>query len=157
VRLSGHGISIELPARWTGRVFRRPAGNATLHAGDFQLALDDGEFGDSSTGRMPRGGSFVALVEYLPGEGLQPGQGLFAAHRIRLPLEPREFNVHGLAHRRPGQAGAQQFFTASGRPFCLYVVVSGPASARRQQLPVLNRGLRSLRIDQLGGGAAVPT
>lgn len=157
MRLAAHGIEIQLPARWTGRVFRRPAGNCTLHAGDFQLALDDGEFGDASTGRMPPRATFLALTEYLPGEGLNAGHGLFSAARIRLPLEPRTFSVRGLAHRRPGQVGAQQFFTASGRPFCLYVVLSGPAPARRHQLPMLDRVLRSLRIDQLAGGAGTPT
>ena len=48
-----HGIRIELPAGWSGRVFRAAGGLATLHAGDFQLPLDDGEFGDRSTGAMP--------------------------------------------------------------------------------------------------------
>ena len=56
MRLAAHGISIELPPRWSGRVFRRAGGGATLHAGDFQLALGDGEFGDASTARDAAGG-----------------------------------------------------------------------------------------------------
>ena len=60
--LKAHGLRIELPRGWSGRVFKRPAGGATLHAGDFQLPLDDGEFGDRSTGMMPIGSSFLALT-----------------------------------------------------------------------------------------------
>ena len=56
------------------------------------------------------------------------------------------FRSTGLAHPRPGQAGVQHFFTAAGRPFCLYVVVSGPRSERRRQLALLGHVLRSLRI-----------
>ena len=53
--LEAHGLRIELPRGWSGRVFRREGGGATLHAGDFQLPLDDGEFGDQSTDVMPHG------------------------------------------------------------------------------------------------------
>jgi hypothetical protein len=127
-------------------VFKRAAGGATLHAGDFQLPLDDGEFGDRSTAVMPGGGSFLVLTEYRTGAGLEPGQGLFASRRVPTALDPAAFSRRGLAHPRPGQAGTQHFFTAAGRPFCLYVVVSGPRSERRRQLAVLGRVLRSLRV-----------
>jgi hypothetical protein len=127
-------------------VFKRAAGGATLHAGDFQLPLDDGEFGDHSTAVMPSGGSFLTVTEYRPGAGLTPGQGLFAPRRMPTTLDPTAFSSRGLAHPRPGQAGAQHFFTTAGRPFCLYVVVSGPRSERRRQLAVLGHVLRSLRI-----------
>jgi len=145
--LEAHGLRVELPQGWSGRVFRRPAGGATLHAGDFQLPFDDGEFGDASTGLMPAGASFLALTEYLPGAGLEPGVGLFAARSIPRALDPTALRRTGLAHPRPGQAGAQHFFTTAGRPFCLYVVVSGPRSERRRQLPAISAVLRSVRID----------
>jgi hypothetical protein len=153
--VAAHGLRIDLPPRWTGRVFRRPGGNATLHAGDFPLALDDGEFGDSSAARMPAGATFVVVTEYVPGAGLEPGHGLFAPRRVHLPLEPRAFSSRRLAHPRRDQAGTQQFFTAAGRPLCLYVVLAGAAGHRRRQLPVLNRVLRSLRVAPLGGGGGV--
>jgi hypothetical protein len=158
VILAAHGVRVQLPARWTGRIFRRPGGNATLHAGDFPLALGDGEFGDASTARMPAGATFVVVTEYVPGAGLQAGRGLFSPPRIDLPLEPRAFATSRLAHPRHGQAGTQQFFTSAGRPFCLYVVLAGTARERRRQLPVLDRVLRTLRIDPLGaGGSGRPT
>ncbi len=146
MRIEAHGLRIELPHGWSGRVFRRAAGNATLHAGDFSLALDDGEFGGRSTARMPAQASFIALVEYLPGTGLEPGRGLFASRRIPRPPDPAAFNANGLAHPLPGQAGMQHFFTASGRPFCLYLVLAGGRGIRRRQLAVLDHALRTLHI-----------
>ena len=128
------------------RGFAAPGGVGTLHAGSFQLALDDGEFGDASTGLMPDVAAFLAVTEYVAGGGLRPGEGLFAPRRISLPLDPAGFGERRLAHRRPGQVATQHFFTASERPFCLYAVISGPRAARRGLLLTLDRVLRSLQI-----------
>ena len=128
-------------------MFRADDGLATLHAGDFQLPLDDGEFGDRSTGAMPGVATFLALTEYAAGAGLTPGVGLFAPRRIPLPLDPTSFGASRLQHPRPGQVGTQHFFTASRRPFCMYAVLAGPRHARRGQLLALDRVLRSLRIE----------
>jgi len=144
--LEAHGLRIELPRGWSGRVFKRPAGGATLHAGDFELPLDDGEFGDQSTAVMPSSSTFLALTEYRPGAGLEPGRGLFAHRRVPTVLDPTSFSARGMAHPRPGQVGRQEFFTASGRPFCLYVVISGARSERGRRLAALGAVLRSLRI-----------
>jgi hypothetical protein len=144
--LAAHGISIELARGWSGRVFRRAGAGATLHAADFHLALGDGEFGDASTASMPAGASFIALTEYLPGAGLEPGKGLFAARRIPSRLDPSAFSSRGLAHPRPGQVGMQRFFAASGRPFCLYVVLAGSRAGRRRQLARVDHVLGTLRL-----------
>jgi hypothetical protein len=40
----------------------------------------------------------------------------------------------------------QHFFTAAGRPLCLYVVIAGGRGARRAQLLVIDRVLASLRV-----------
>jgi hypothetical protein len=146
VILAAHGLTIELPPGWSGRVFSRSGDVATLHAGDFRLPLRDGEFGDQSTARMPATASFLALTEYRPGGGLEPEEGLFASRRIPLPLDPARFSPNGLAHPRPGQTGMQHFFSSAGRPFCLYAVVGGPHTSRRRQLLTLDHVLRSLRI-----------
>jgi hypothetical protein len=95
---------------------------------------------------MPDVASFIALTEYLAGSGLEPGSGLFASRRIPLPLDPTGFAASRLAHPRPGQAGMQHFFTASGRPMCVYVVIAGGRGPRRSQLLVLDRVLASLRV-----------
>jgi hypothetical protein len=148
VRLDAHGVRLSLPHGWSGRVFSRGARAATVHAGDFPLSLVDGEFGDTSTGRMPERAVFMALTEYRPGQGLEPGRGLFEAHRIPLPLDPAAFSTRGLQHHRPGQVGLQHFATLSGRPFCLYVVLAGPRRERGRRLPALDRVLRSLSVSR---------
>jgi hypothetical protein len=146
VILEAHGVRVELPRAWSGRVFARAGGIATLHAGDFPIALDDGEFGDRSTGLMPDEASFVALTEYRPGAGLEPDQGLFAHARIPRRLDPAQFTRTGLAHPRPGQVGTQHFFTSARRPFCLYVVIAGGRAARRHQLAVIDHVLGTVQI-----------
>jgi hypothetical protein len=152
LRLDAHGITIELPPGWSGRVFSRGGGIATMHAGNFTLALNDGEFGDSSTGAMHDGASFIALTEYRAGAGLKPGAGLFAPRRIPRRLDPTALKRTALAHPRPGQVGAQRFFTVAGRPFCLYVVLAGPRTNRRRQLAALEHVLSSLRIHEMDHG-----
>lgn len=143
MNLHAHGVSVRLPAGWSGRIFARDGGIAALHAGSFQVALDDGEFGERSTGLMPSQGAFVALAEYLPGRGLAPGRGLFAAGKIPRRLDPVALSESGLAHPRPGQAGLQRFFTTAGRPFCLYVVIAG----HRRHLRAVEAVLRTLQIE----------
>jgi hypothetical protein len=150
VIVEAHGLRLELPRGWSGRAFRRSEHIATLHAADFLLPGEDGEFGDHATAIMPAIGSFLALTEYEPGSGLKPDVGLFASRGIELPLDPADFSLRGLAHPRHGQAGMQHFFTSAGRPFCLYVVVAGPRTERRRQLPTLDHVLRSLRISPRG-------
>ena len=146
--LGAHAISLELPRGWSGRLFSRQPGTVTLHAGNFTLALPDGEFGDRSTGAMVPGASFIALTEYRPGAGLRAGAGLFASRRIPLPLDPTAFAQTGLAHPRPGQVGMQHFFTSGGRPFCLYVVLAGGRGHRRAQLASVDHVLSTVRIDR---------
>ena len=53
--LRAHGMSVDLPDGWEGRIFRRRHGDPTLHAGTFALPQDDGEFGSRATAAMPPG------------------------------------------------------------------------------------------------------
>ncbi len=153
MRLSAHGIGVELPPGWEGRVFRRPEGDPTLHAANFPLPARDGDFGTTATKDMPRGGVFVVLTEYRPGQGLEPGQGLFAPDAIPLPLELWQFRRRALLLARPDQAGFQHFFSADARPFCLYAVLRHTqgsrlraAAAAQRPVGALNRALASVAI-----------
>jgi hypothetical protein len=146
VILDAHGLTVALPHGWSGRLFSRAHGVATLHAGNFALALSDGEFGDASTAAMHPGSSFIALTEYRPGAGLEPATGLFAPRRIPRPLDPTAFAASRLAHQRRGQVGMQHFFTTAGRPFCLYVVLAPLHAGRRRQLLAVDHVLESLHI-----------
>ena len=95
VTLEAHGIAAELPQGWSGTIFRLAGGGATLHAATFTLVSDHSSFGDASTAVIPTGGSFLALTEYLPGGGLEPGVGLFAPRRFPRPLDPASLRVNG--------------------------------------------------------------
>jgi hypothetical protein len=151
-RLSAHGLHIDLPAGWEGRIYRRHGGDPILHAANYALPPSDGDFGSVATERMPPGGSFLVLSEYRPGQGLEPGKGLFAPRALPLPLEPRQFHPRTLHVGRAGQAGMQHFFTAGGRPFCIYAVVRpatrrGAVAAGPGQVAAINDVLGTVRFD----------
>jgi hypothetical protein len=165
VRVAAHGVAAELPAGWEGRIYARPVtapaisppplapgldgvteGHlATLHAANFALRGDEGEFGGEATIGMPAGGVFCSLIEYQPDDALVPGTGLFAEAEVPRLLAPADFHPDTMMAPRPGQAGVQRFFTAGARPFCLYAVL-GSRRRAPELVPQLNRVLGSLVI-----------
>lgn len=152
MRLAAHGIELDLPGGWEGRIYRVPGGDPILHAASFALPVKDGDFGSGATGAMPSGGAFLALKEYRVGPRLRPGMGLFAPAAVPLPLTPGHFHPRVLQVGRRGQAGFQHFFTTSRRPFCLYAVMAaganGLATAARapERMGEVNRILSTLKI-----------
>jgi hypothetical protein len=116
-----HGIEIDLPGGWEGRVYRRPEGQPILHAGNFALPAEDSDFGGEAIKRMHREGVFVVLAEHGPDA---VGQPLFAPEGIPLPLRAEDANPRAFERLVPGRAGIQKFFSHAGRPFCLYVVIA---------------------------------
>lgn len=96
---------------------------------------------------------FLALTEYVPGNGLRAGAGLFARRRHPRALKAEGFSPRALLLARPGQTGLQRFFTHRERPFCLYVVLGSSAQIEILLAP-LNRVLESVAIgatDPLAG------
>ena len=74
--------------------------------------------------------------------GLGPSEHVPGHHR-RYTAE----DLDRLQVMRPGHLGAQRFFTAAGRPFCLYAVVT-PARRRPAQLiGELGAVLATVRFD----------
>jgi hypothetical protein len=147
VVIAGHGISIDIPAGWEARIYRRDGAAPVLHAASFALHDGDGDFGAAATGRMRLGDSFAAMVEYLVDERLQPGIGLFAAEGVPPAPRLREFEPMQLEVTRPGQLGWQRFFTAAQRPCCLYAVIRPGAAAPAGMVAELGRMLKTLRLD----------
>jgi hypothetical protein len=155
VLIEGEGVAVELPAGWDGRMRRRALperrrragrrGLVTVHAANFPLPADDGDYGTRATSRMARAGVFATLIEFGPGEGLEPGRGLYRPRGVPRALAAEDFSAATMLRRLPGQAGAQRFFTAAGRPFCLYAVIG---SRRRAPalVPRLNDLLERIRI-----------
>ena len=150
MRVAAHGIAVDLPDGWEGRIFKRRQGDPTLHAGTFALPFDDGEFGSRATAKMPGGATFLTLTEYRPGQGLVPGRGLFEAPAIPLPIPKSRFRRNHLLVARAGQRGFQHFFTSGGRPFCLYTVINEPrVGAARADVGGVNDVLGSLAIEPI--------
>ena len=145
MRITGHGISIDLPTGWEGRIRRADPGGPVLHVASFALDEGDGAFGAAATGRMRDGDGFAALVEYCDAERVPPGVGLFAPARPR-PLHPRDFAAMQLQVTRPGQLGCQRFFTDAGRTLCLYAVIQPSWAGLEPIVDELARVLASLRV-----------
>jgi hypothetical protein len=145
VRVSGHGLSIEVPHGWEARIARRPESAPFLHIASFALRPDSGEFGAAVTERMGADAVFAALVEYRVDSQVTPGAGLFAPS-WRPRLRPGDFGRARLQVMRPGHLGSQRFFTQSGRPFCLYAVIF-PVRKRPERLAAeLSAALDTLRF-----------
>jgi hypothetical protein len=144
MRIAGHGIEIDLPDGWEGRIYRRPEGQPILHAASFALPADDGDFGSASVAGMPANGVFIVLAEFDP-DAL--GGPLFAHQGLPLPLRATDAHPRALQRLGRGRAGVQRFFTSGRRPFCLYVVIrSDPV--RAAQIDKANLLLRSLSITE---------
>jgi hypothetical protein len=131
-RLAAHGVAIDVPRGWEGRILRRTALNPTeqsrtvVHVASFPLPEERGDFGVGVTELMRSGDAFVSLFEYGP-ESV--GQPMFAAQGVP-HLTPELFSPRRLQRTLSGQVGCQLFFTANERPFCLYIVIAGRIHVR---------------------------
>jgi len=155
-RLDAHGLVADLPRGWEGEIFTRggvpdahragaaAAGAADppcLHAATFALPAGRGDYGSGAVELMGPGDVFVALLEF---DASSAGTPLFAASGPGV-LSAASFHPEQLQRTLPGQSGTQRFFTASGRPFCLYVAL-GSHSRRVQLLPRVNSFIAGLAI-----------
>ena len=168
--IAAAGLSADLPAGWDGEIFVRDLADAgtAAHAGaagpsepagskvvpfrgvarpvlqfaTFPLPVVRGDFGDGAVELMGPRDAFVALFEHGP-ESV--GTPLFATPRPPWPVPADAFGPNRLQHPLPGQVGAQWFFSAAGRAFCLYVVL-GSSTLRAVLLRHVNHVLATIRI-----------
>jgi hypothetical protein len=153
-RLFAHGIGIRLPRGWDGEIFLRdldgdPTDDVTdnrpvLHAANFALPRDRGDFGSTAVEVMGRPGVFLAVLEY----DADAAESALFANRFPRRLLVREFGPDNLQRPLPGQAGAQRFVRSGGRAFCIYAVL-GSYGLRRRLVPELNRVLETIDIEPL--------
>jgi hypothetical protein len=148
------GIEIDLPAGWEGRIFTPDPGaqpssrvavehtRPILHAANFALPVEIGDYGGGAVELMSSGHVFVALIDFGTAAANTP---LFANLGIPVPLRTEQFDPAALQRTLPGQSGTQQFFTTAGRGFCLYVVL-GANLLRGRLLPLVNDALVTLRV-----------
>lgn len=159
--LRGHGLGSTLPAGWDGRItvrnegrldaLRAPDGatafvaepHPVLHAANFALPEERGDFGSGAVELMGARDVFVVLFEYGADSTATP---LFAARGMPRRLAPSDFDESMLRQGIRGQAGFQSFFQESGRAFCLYVVL-GASAARAGLVPLVNQVLATVQID----------
>lgn len=151
--LRAHGITVDLPERWEGRIYRRaqpgadfalphnhasplgvhPAGTGWLdersypvtHLANFALPPRRGDYGTGAVERMDSRHIFLSLLEFGP-ECL--GTALYASQGMPAP-RAADFGAANLQRRLAGQAGYQRFFTAHARPMCLYIVLGSHRAA----------------------------
>ena len=155
-KLAAHGVSVQVPAGWEAELSTQPDAATldpalepspvllvVLHAANFSLPAERGDYGSGAVEIMDRNGIFASLVEFDPASA---ASSLFAGEGVPTRLEPGDFAPDQLHLSVPGQAGLQQFFHVGSRPFCLYAVI-GSHSLRAVLVPELNRVLSGLSVD----------
>ena len=154
--LAAHGVSIEVPAGWEAELSTQPdpstldpaaeplpAPLVVLHAANFSLPAERGDYGSGAVEAMDRNGIFAALVEF---DRASAATALFSTQGVPNRLAADDFAPDQLNVAVAGQSGQQQFFRVESRPFCLYAVI-GSHSRRGVLVPELNRVLSGLSID----------
>ena len=173
-QLGTQGVTVELPPGFEGRAVRRAIGpdesvggaraqagagaatsartNVVLHASTVPLPAEVGDFGSNAVDSLGPDDVFLAVFEY----GAEAvGTQLFSQQGIPRSLDPAAFSPNILQRSIGGQSGAQQFFTESGRAFCMYAVLGSDA-----RVPVLvrkvNALLATLHIEPPGSASTEP-
>jgi len=157
--LTGYGITLDLPSGWEARITMRTAEpldpahalaaggsvaattGALVHAANFALPSEAGDFGAGAVELMANADLLVILFEY---DRASASTAMFAA-----PGLPRvradDFSPVALQRVLEGQGGVQKFFNQAGRAMCLYVVL-GSYARRTRTVPVINALLDGVTI-----------
>ncbi len=150
--LSGHGVALKPPRGWdvefsgaaSKTLSNRPGESPlVIHAANFRLPANRGDFGSGAVEVMGNRGVLVALLEY---DTESASTVLFSRNRLPKGLSPDDVQSHTLQRGVAGQAGAQVFCVESGRAFCLYVVV-GSFRLRHVLVPIANEVIATIEID----------
>jgi hypothetical protein len=156
-RLSAHHLSCEVLPGWDVRIEQReqsdvnvprsdlPMGgfvHPVLHAATSTLPARRGDYGSSYVERMRGTDVFVCLAEFDHEAG---ATNMFVEGQ---PTALRSADFHPDAQQRviAGMCGAQRFFTAQGRAFCLYVVL-GSWIQRQSLVPKVNSFISTVGIE----------
>lgn len=162
MRLSAHGITVDVPRGWDARILRRPesdvAGPAApgtdapvvptsgftapiLHLANFALPEARGDYGSGAVGSMRGDDVFLAVVEFGP-ESV--GTPLFATSGWPR-LRARDLSEAAMQRPVAGLAGVQRFVTVGGRAFCCYAVV-GSVLRRSTSVGLVNAAFARIDI-----------
>ncbi len=165
--LAAHGVSLDLPKGWDAEFsgaappnsevavrerslstqsvddFERPFQPLVVHAGNFRLPADRGDFGSGAVEAMGAGGVLVCLLEY---DQASASTELFRRNRLPQALGVNDVQPNTLQRTISGQAGTQIFCAENGRAFCLYVVI-GSHRRRAVLVPLANEVISSISIE----------
>lgn len=165
--IDAHGITVEVPAGWEGRIARRleasgdamraadvpgpmaPAGEQTfpvVQVASVPLPLDAADYGSDVTPDLGASDALIVLKEFDPAAATQP---LFKRAGLPTNLAIDDFSPGTLQRTLDGQAGHQTFLHEGGRAFCLYVVLGDDGRPARV-IGKVNEVLASIRVQQLG-------
>jgi hypothetical protein len=149
--LTGYGISLDLPAGWEARITMRDpepldaahaaaargteaaTTGALVHAANFALPTETGDFGAGAVELMANPDLLVILFEYDRASASMPMFAASGLPRVRAD----DFSPVALQRVLEGQGGVQKFFNQAGRAMCLYVVL-GSYARRVRTVPVIN-------------------
>ena len=147
MRLEHAGVGVDLPTGWEARARTQApsvpgaTGNLLLHAATVPLPATRGDFGSGVVETLGPDDVFVALFEYDP---VDAAKALFAETGLPVP-SPSDFSTAVLQRTQLDHSGAQFFFQASGRPFCLHVVL-GSHSRRSAGAATVGRLLAATTV-----------
>ena len=133
MKLAHAGVTVDLPPGWEARARTQPPsapgrrGNLLLHAATVPLPAQRGDFGSGVVETLGPDDLFVSLFEY---DEPDARRALFSAQGLPTP-RPSDFSTAVLQRTQLGHSGAQFFFTAAGRPFCLHVVLGSHSRRAR--------------------------
>ena len=156
MRIAAHGLALDNPVGWDARIRKydeaahapKSAGlqfraHAVLHAADFALPEERGDFGSGVVEIMRPTQAFIALIEYHPDSA---STALFSSNAgMPRQVSTDDFSPSQLQRTIRGQGGAQHFFAEGGRAFCLYLVL-GSLANRGHAVPRLNAILSAIEI-----------
>lgn len=151
MKLEGMGMEITLPENWEARIFQLETLEAAehggidlpvLHAANFALPEERGDYGSGAVELMTNDNVFIALLEFEPALA---ATALYAPVGMPRELDPDDFRTNGMQRWIPGQSAYQAFFNEGGRAFCLYIVLG--SYLRRPALAAeAERILRRIRL-----------
>ena len=141
------GVVVDLPAGWEARARTQPpsapgrTGNLLLHAATVPLPASRGDFGSGVVETLGPDDVFVSLFEYDPQDA---AKALFAERGLPV-VRPADFSKAVLQRTQLDHSGAQFFFQAAGRAFCLHVVL-GSHSRRAAGATTVGRLLAATTV-----------
>jgi len=155
-QLAAHGVGVAIPGGWeaelstveedahlAGPVSFANQPRVLLHAANFPLPVERGDYGSGAVETMDSGSVLVVILEF---DNASASTALFAHEGLPTNLTVDDFSTQQLQRPQRNQSGAQRFFHVGNRAFCLYVVL-GSHVMRGVLVEEANRILAGLRID----------